>query len=248
MNANPDGYTLGVVAASNAFVAPFADETPYRDLSGFTMIVNFGHYIYPVIVRGDSPWKSWSEFIEWARNHPRGAKIGNTGPRSVTAQGLVLWQVEKREKVEFTYITFRSSAEVLNAILGGHVMMFANVVDPLTVPYIKEGKLRILSYGGTEKVPGYEDVPSLLELYGFSIPNLMGIFGPKGLSDPVLRKLDDAFAKAVRDPEFVSAMNRMYLPVVYMDRKQIGRYVEETFPKVGEIMRALKAEEGQEKR
>ncbi len=248
MNAKPDGYTLGMVATSSAFVAPFSDETPYRDLSGFTMIVNFGYYVYPLMVKSDAPWKTWKEFIEWAKKNPRAAKIGNTGPRSVTAQGLVLWQVEKKEQVEFTYITFKSSAEVLTACLGGHVNMFASVVDPSTVSYIQEGKLRILSYGGSEKVPGYENIPSFQELYGFSIPNLMGIFGPKGLPDFVLKKLDDAFAKAVKDSEFINVMNRMYTPIVYMDRMQTNKHVEETFHKVGEIMKILKAEEAKEKK
>jgi tripartite-type tricarboxylate transporter receptor subunit TctC len=248
MNAKPDGYTLGMVATSNAFVAPFSEEAPYKDLSGFTMIVNFGYYVYPLMVKSDAPWKTWNEFIEWAKKNPRAAKIGNTGPRSVTAQGLVLWQVEKREQVEFTYITFKSSAEVLNAILGGHVNMFANVVDPQTVPYIKEGKLRILSYGGSEKVPGYENIPSFQELYGFTIPNLMGVCGPKGLPDYVLKKLDDAFAKAVKEPEFIHMMSRMYTPIVYMDRGKTNQHVDETFHKVGEIMKVLKAEEAKEKK
>jgi tripartite-type tricarboxylate transporter receptor subunit TctC len=60
--------------------------------------------------------------------------------------------------------------------------------------------------------------------------------------------LDDAFAKAVKEPEFISVMNRMYTPIVYMNRAQMNKYVEEIFPKAGEIMKALKAEEAREKK
>ncbi len=42
-------------------------------------------------------------------------------------------------------------------------------------------------------------------------------------------------------------MNRMYLPVVYMDRREMTRYVDETFPKMGEIVKSVKAEEAKEK-
>jgi len=97
-------------------------------------------------------------------------------------------------------------------------------------------------------MPGYENIPSLQELYGFSVPNLMGIFGPKGLPDYVLKKLDDVFAKAVKDPEFINVMNRMYTSVVYMDRTHVNKYVDETFPKFGEIIKILKAEEAKEKK
>ena len=248
LSSKPDGYSLGIATPSNVFIAPFSAESPYKDLSGFTMIANFGNYVYPLMVRTDAPWKTWKEFMDWAKKNPRGAKIAITGAKSVASQGFVLWQVEQREKVEFTIVPQKSSAEILASTLGGHVTMYGSTSDPSTVPYIKEGKLRILSYLGTEKVPGYENVPSLQELYGFSIPNLLGVFGPKNLPEYVLQKLDDAFAKAVKEPEFISVMNRMYTPIVYMNRAQMNKYVEETLPKAGEILKALKAEEAKEKK
>ncbi len=248
ITAKPDGYTLGVVAASNAFVAPFSGEAPYKDLSGFTMIGNFGHYTYVLMVRDDAPWKTWKEFIEWSRKNPRGAKIGNVGAKLSTSLGLVTGQVEKREQVEFTNVAFKSNAEILTSLLGGHINAYVSPTDALTIPYIKEGKLRILVYLGIKKLSGYENIPSTHELYGFSIPNLLGIFGPKDLPDYVLKKLDDAFSKTVMDPEFISVMNRMHMPVDYMDRTQMTKYVEEVFPKVGETMKMLKEEEAKKKK
>ncbi len=248
MSAKPDGYSVGIASPSNVFVAPFSDESPYKDLSGFTMIANFGNYVYPLMVRTDAPWTTWKEFIEWVRKNPRAAKIAITGAKSVASQGFVLWQVEQKENVQFTIIPQKSSAEILSSTLGGHVTMYGSTVDPSTVPYLKEGKLRILSYLGKDKVPGYENIPSIYEMYGFAIPNLLGIFGPKGLPDYVLKKLDDAFAKAVKDPDFVSVMNRMYTPIVYMNRAQMNKYIDETLPKTGEIIKALKAEEAKEKK
>jgi len=248
LTAKPDGYSLGTITASNAFMAPFSDEAPYKDLSGFTMIVNYSFFVYPLLVRGDAPWKTWHEFIEWARKNPRAAKVSITGAKSVASQGLVLGQVEKREQVEFTYVVFKGSSEVLSALLGGHITMESTAMDPPMMGYLQEGKIRNLSYLGKEKLPGYENIPSLQELYGFSVPNIVGIFGPKGLPEYVLKKLDDAFVKAIKDPDFISVMNRMYTPIVYMDRVQMNKYVEETLPKVGEIMKMLKAEEAKEKK
>ena len=225
LNSKPDGYAVGTITASSAFMAPFSDDVQYKDLSGFIMLVNFGFFSYPLLVRADAPWKTWQEFIEWARKNPRSAKVSLTGAKSTASQGLVLWQVEKREKVEFAYIVFKGSAEVFSALLGGHITMYTSAADAATMDYIKEGKLRILSYLSTEKVPGYENIPSTQELYGFSIPNIIGIFGPKGLPDYVLKKLDDAFAKAVKDPDFVNFMNRAVTPVVYMNRAQMNKHV-----------------------
>jgi len=50
------------------------------------------------------PGKHGKEFIEWARKNPRAAKVGITGARSTITQGFAMWQVEKREQVEFTHV------------------------------------------------------------------------------------------------------------------------------------------------
>jgi tripartite-type tricarboxylate transporter receptor subunit TctC len=248
INSKPDGYTFGSFAVTNVITMPLSGEAPYKDLSGFTLIGNFANYVYPLMVKADAPWKTWKELIEWARKNPRGVKLGIVGAKSNTSFGLTLWQAETRENVEFTYIPLKSSAETLSAILGGHITLYGSTVDPSTMVYVKEGKLRILAFMDTCKVPGHENIPSFQELYGFSIINVMGVLGPKSLPDYVLKKWDDAFAKVVKDPDFVSAANRMFTPVVYMNRAQINKYMEEIYPKAGEIIRMLQAEEAKQKK
>jgi tripartite-type tricarboxylate transporter receptor subunit TctC len=248
MNAKPDGYTLGTTSPSQIFVAPFSDEAPYKDLSRFTMIMNFGNYVYPMMVRSDSPWKTWNDFIQWAKNNPRAAKVGGIGAKSVSTQGFAIWQVEQKAQVEVTFVPFPGGAEQLSALLGGHVTISSSGLNASNMPYIMEGKLRILAFLGTQKAPGYEHIPTLEELYHIiPPPDLMGVFGPKGLPDYVLRKLDDVFAKAVKEPDFVNFMARMYTPIVYMNRKQKEQYIEKRYQKVGEIMKMLKAEEKKDK-
>jgi len=56
-----------------------------------------------------------------------------------------------------------------------------------------------------------------------------------------------AFAKAVKDPDFVNVINRMGgSSVVYLDRVQMNKYVDEMFLKFGEIIEALKAKEAKD--
>jgi len=243
MNAQPDGYTLGGYTSSAVLLIPHTKESPYQDISGFTLIMNYGKYIYPLIVRADAPWKNWNELIQWAKLHPKGVSVGITGARSMSPMGIALWTSEQKEKVEFTYITLKSSAETLNYTLGGHINVFATSIDPSVQQFLKEGKLRILGYLSEEKAPGYENFPTFKELYGEVPPNLSGAWGPKGIPEYALKKLDDAFAKAVTDPDFLKVMEGMSMPVVYMNREEINKFSREEFPKVGEIMRILRTEE-----
>jgi tripartite-type tricarboxylate transporter receptor subunit TctC len=247
MNSKPDGYTLGSTSGGPALVQPHLEGSPYRDLSGFTLIANFGKYLLPVLVRGDAPYKTWKEFIEWARKNPRGAKVGVIGSKVQNPNAMVLGEVEQKERVEFTMIVFKGNPEVLSALLGGHITMDTTGVGPQTIRYVQDGTLRILTYLGKEKVPGYENIPSLYELYGIVCPSIMGIWGPKGLPQYVLDKLEPAFAKGVKDPGFATVMSRMYMPVVYMNRTELEREVKEVTPKVGEMLKFLSAKEEKEK-
>jgi tripartite-type tricarboxylate transporter receptor subunit TctC len=200
------------------------------------------------MVRGDAPWKNWKEFIEWARKNPRAAKFGTTGGKTVDYKALVMWQVEKQEKVEFTYLAFKGSPEVLSAILGGHITMYGSTVDTSTLAYVKEEKLRILAYTGANKVPGYEEFPSTKELYRFEVPDLLAVYGPKGLPGYVVKKLEDACAKAIRDPNYIKMMNLMNMPVLYMDRVTLVKYTDEMFSRTAKIYEKVKAEEAKEKK
>jgi tripartite-type tricarboxylate transporter receptor subunit TctC len=248
MTGKPDGYTFGTFATTSVITGPLSGEAPYKDISGFTLMGNLVDFIYPLMVRADAPWKTWKELIEWARKNPRGVKLGITASKSSSSMGIAVWQAESRENVEFAYIPLKSSAEVLSALLGGHITLYGSNVDASTMDYVKEGKLRILAFMDTNKVSGYENIPSFRELYGFSIINVMGILGPKDLPDYVLKKWDDAFAKVVNDPDFVNVINKMYMPIMYMNRAQIKKHVEEIYPKAAEIIRMLKAEEEKKKK
>jgi tripartite-type tricarboxylate transporter receptor subunit TctC len=248
MNAKPDGYTLGAFVGTHVLVLPHMEDCPYRDLSGFSLIMNYMNYVLPVITRGDAPYKTWKEFIEWTRQNPRAVKMAFPSPRSQCPQGVAMWQVEQKERVEFTYIVFPGSAEALSAILGGHITAEVMSLYPTKMQYIKEGKLRILAYVTKDKIPGYEDIPSLQELYGIVAPTFTGVWGPKGLPNYVLEKLDDAFAKGVKDPNFIDVTKRMSTPIVYKNRAEVNREVSEAYPKVGAMIKILRAEEAKEKK
>jgi tripartite-type tricarboxylate transporter receptor subunit TctC len=246
MTAKPDGYTIGGSSASNLSVAPFAADNPYKDLKGLTQIMNFGNYVWTVMVRDDAPWKTWKEFIEWARKNPGAAKIGISGAKSNTLRGLCFWFIERKENVKFTYIPLKGTADMMTTLLGGHTNVSGTSADAVTIPYLKEGKIRILLFMSATKLPGTENVPSLEELYGLVVPNIIGVFAPKGIPEPVLQKLDDAFAKGVKDPGFVKVMNQMHMPVKYMNRAEMTKYVDSTTEKLGELIKWLNEEEAKD--
>lgn len=244
ISAKPDGYTIGSAVPSSAFVVPFSEGAPFNDLSGLVFIMNYGDYIYPILLRADSPWKTWKEVIEWARKNPGDVKVGLTASKKQSAPGLVFRQIEQKEKVKFTYIPFKGNADVTNALLGGHITVFGASTDASTVSLLEANRIRVLMYMSKHKIPGFENVSTTTEVYGIDLPSLLGVWGPRGLSEYVLSKLRNAFGKAIKHPDFVKVMKQMYMPIVYMDSDEIKRFAESTFQRTKVTLKTLEAEEG----
>jgi tripartite-type tricarboxylate transporter receptor subunit TctC len=241
--AKPDGYTLGGGTTSNALIAPFAPNNPYKSLDSFTFIANIGQYKYAMIVSNDAPWKDWKEFMTYAKKNPGAVKVGLPGAKTNMTQGLVLSIAEKKEKAKFVYVPFKSGPEVLAAVLGKHVTLFPCTLDANVMSFVKSGKARLLAFLDL-KLKGYENIPSLKEIYGLKvIPNIKTIWGPKGLPISVVKKLEAASEKATKDRDFINVMERFYISVVYMNSQEITKDAKRAFAEVGEIIKTLRAEE-----
>ena len=151
--AAADGYTLGNVMGSSLLM-PFSEDAPFNHTRDYTWIMSFGSYVYILLVRDDAAWKTWDDFIRWAKKNPRGTKLGTTGSKTVDFKAFNMWQIGKQENADFTIMVYKSSADMLTALLGGHINMYASTIDASTISYIKEGKLRILAYITLPKIKG----------------------------------------------------------------------------------------------
>jgi tripartite-type tricarboxylate transporter receptor subunit TctC len=116
-------------------------------------------------------------------------------------------------------------------------------VDPTNKEYIDMGKVRVISFLSKKKLPGYERIPSTFEMYGVANCNLMGVVGPKGLPSYVAKTLENAFAKGVKEPSFVSLMGKIYYDIIYMTGEEMGQYIMKTYNEYKEIIKQLKEDE-----
>jgi len=243
-NAAPNGYTIGNMT-NGIFLAPYEESAASEgavEPKDLTWIMSFGNMLYPLLVRNDSPWRNWNEFIDWAKKNPGATSLGVTGTLTNDFKLIAVWWVGRQENAEFNDIAFKSNAEVLTALMGGHINLYGGTADASTMSYVKEGKLRILAFI-QNKIPGYENVPSLEDMYGFKFPNFNGIAGPKGIPAPVMRKLEDAYSKAMKDPEVIAFMKSMFVNTRYMDGATLAKYTQENFVEVAKIVDKIKAEE-----
>ncbi|MCV5901290.1 tripartite tricarboxylate transporter substrate-binding protein, partial [Escherichia coli] len=86
--------------------------------------------------------------------------------------------IAQKAGIELNHIPFKGSADLMQAILGGHVMAAADSTG--FIPHVQAGKLRVLNTWGAKRLAKLPDAPTLTELgLGIVQASPYGIGGPK---------------------------------------------------------------------
>jgi tripartite-type tricarboxylate transporter receptor subunit TctC len=229
----PDGYTL-VLMTFPALVTGHMEKFDFS-FTDFTPILQVQSHPLPFAVRKDASWKTWQEFIKFARERSGVVTVGVFG---ATSTGwLALKQIETVEKTKLVYVPFPGAGEVMAALLGGHVT--ANTLTSGTL-YAKNGELKVLLFFADKRMKDFPDVPTAKEVYGLEGAGInggfTGIVAPKGLPEPILTKLHDAFKKALDDPEFLKVIDKFDLLVSYRNSKEFGDVLKKTNEGIKEVL------------
>jgi tripartite-type tricarboxylate transporter receptor subunit TctC len=215
--AKPDGYTIGFTGGPPLWFTPLLEKVPYDPLKDLRMVAQFGAFNSAVAVSGDSPFKTFKEMMNYARQNPKKVTCGTLGTNSITH--IAFEEIAKQEGVQITHIPFKGSNESTTAVLGGHIT-FAGGDMPAGL--LESGKLRLLLILKSEKSAEYPDVPTAKEL-GYNIFHdvIIAIITPKAVPDAIVKKLDDAVVKAMKEPSFLKGMKELNMPVVYHSSKEL---------------------------
>jgi tripartite-type tricarboxylate transporter receptor subunit TctC len=234
--AEPDGYTLVVTSCSPNIYVPLQRSVPYEQ-EDFTYIIQVADFSFIFAVRADSKYKTFKDFVEEARKNPGKLKYQSQGPKS--AGHVQMAYIFNAEKVKVNHIPGEGVSEVIRQLLGGHVD--AGITAGLG-PQIKAGGFRGLAVAGPRRNELFPDVPTFYELgYSHGIPFgcHVGILGPKNMPPAVVKKLHDAFKKAVEDPSYKDLLKTMYEIHAYRDTKAYTESAMKDYKKVADEMKDL---------
>jgi tripartite-type tricarboxylate transporter receptor subunit TctC len=220
-NEKPDGYTIAQLA-TGGINAQFLNKVPYDVVKDFTHIMHYSMTQSGIVVRGDAPWKTYKDFIEYAKANPGKIRYGTAGPGSPGNMGME--QLAMLAGIKVTHIPFEGTSNAIAALLGGHVEACSE--STFFKPHVVSGRLRLLVSYGDERISFAPNVPSLKEL-GFDMAPLsvFGIIGPKGLSPQIVSTLDDAFKKAMNDPDVKKLFTEMDILPKYLGPVDFSKYL-----------------------
>ena len=222
-NTTPDGYTV-VQIPITVFRYPFMRKTTLAPENDFTYIIGVSGYTFGVVVRSDAPWKTFQEFLDYAKANP--GKINYGTPGAGTSLHLTMEQIASKQGIKWTHVPFKGTAETTTALLGGHIDAVADATG--WAPMVNAGQLRLLVTWSATRSKNWPSVPTLRETGVDLVSNSpFGIAGPKGMDPKVVQTLHDAFKKGAEDPAYLEQMAKLDQEPAYMSSTQYRQFALE---------------------
>ncbi len=218
--APADGYTISLMPVS-VFRQPFIQKTAYDPAKDFTYLGRVTGYMFGVVVRADSPWKTWADFLKDTKGKPDSISYGSPGMYSTPHTTMI--QLSNREKMSLIHMPFKSDGECLPALMGNHVQACA--AGSAAGALVDSGKLRWLNIWTAKRASRWPDAPTLNDLgYDLSITSPYGIAAPKGLDPKVAQILEASIKRAAEDPAHLAILRKQDQELLYLNAADYTRF------------------------
>ena len=235
--AEPDGYTIGIGAASTHAINPtlFGTKLPFRVPQDFTAIGQILSQPNVLLVSLDTPGKTPAEFVAWQKTNP-GTAFGTAGIGSTNH--LTGELINLRYGIKMAHTPYKSGGQALNDLMGGHIKI---VVDNITTAAVlaKNGQARAIAVSTLKRAAILPDTPTFDEsgAPGFELSSWQGLFGPAGLPSPVLKRLHEAMMAALANPIVKARLIEFGSEPVGSSPEQFLAYINQELKKWGDLVK-----------
>lgn len=216
MTARPDGYTLVSVTSTTLTFDPQVSKLQFG-LDDFTPIAAIAEFQEAYVALPAKGWKSFQDLIGAAKKGPL------TYGSSTQIDRVVTSLVGKQAGVQLTPVPSRGGADVMAAVLGGHVNF--GYAAGIHYSHVAAGNMVVLASLGDKRLRAFPQAPTLRELgYDVASINYCIILAPKGVPQPVQARLADAFGRAAKDQAYTSLVDeRLNLGPLYLGPAELAQ-------------------------
>ncbi len=227
--AAPDGHTL-LMALSSLAVIPEAERlfgrpAPY-EVSQFAPIGLVNADPTMLAVPANAPWQTLEQFVEAAKARPGDIPYGSSGAYGTLHVAMEMFAAAAG--IRLLHVPFQGAGPAITALLSGNIQALASAPGTLT-QHVQSGRLRVLACWGRERAPAFPDVPTFMER-GFTEVEFYiwaGLMAPAATPAPIMARLREGFASAMRDPEALRAFEAAGSPPRYLDAPDFARFLAE---------------------
>jgi tripartite-type tricarboxylate transporter receptor subunit TctC len=235
--APADGYTLlvGTVSsiAINAFLYTKLNFDVARDLQPVSLLVRFPNLLF---VNPKIPANTVPELIAYLKANDGKLNYGSSGNGTSSHLSSVMFALATKTKM--THIPFRSTAEVVNSMLGGNIDL---AIDSMTTtwPFAKAGNVRALAVTTPQRSATAPDLPTISEtLPGYEATAWQGLFAPAGTPRPIVDKIAAEVKRVWALPDVITALENVGAEPAASTPDEFVAYTAAERVRWGEVVKA----------
>jgi tripartite-type tricarboxylate transporter receptor subunit TctC len=182
------------------FRLPHMMKAPYDPMQDFTWIVHLVGYTFGVVVRADSPHKTWGDVIAYAKANPGKLTYASSGIG--TPPHLAGELFKSTAGLDVLHVPYREANSALNAVVGGTADMMFSIASTAQ-SQIGGGTVRGVAVTSREPSPLVPGVPAIAQsgLPGFEVIGWNGFVAPRGTPPSVIAALSSALQAGLDDGE-----------------------------------------------
>ncbi len=211
--SKPDGYTIYIHHMGMATAQALYDKLPYDPMKDFEYIGQVADVPMVLLGRKNLPPNNFKELEAYIRTNKEKVTMANAGPGAVSQLCGLIFQ--SRLGVRVTTVPYKGTGPALTDLVGGQVDILCDQTTQ-TIPFIKEGKVKVYGVTTPKRLSALPNVPTLDEqgLKGFDVKVWHGVYAPLGTPKPVLEKINAALKKALSDPEIKARLDSSNIDIV----------------------------------
>ena len=235
----PDGYTVAFMTSSHTISVPLLNKSvtydPFRDFSPI------GPVLEPVtllLAGAASPAKSLRQMIDYAKQNPGKLSYGSSGVgSSFQLRGEA---IKIAGGIDILHVPYKGTTQAMQDAVGGRIdLSFGTPAS--TKPLRESGKLVAIAVSNPSRFAALPDVPSLNELLPSyeNIPSLFALWGPPGLPQPIVRRLNGETLKAMETAKMRAWLEENGLVVEGRTPEDLARLHKKGFDTFRKIIAAV---------
>jgi tripartite-type tricarboxylate transporter receptor subunit TctC len=235
--SEPDGYTIGFTADTSMTVNLYLyKDLAYDVLKDFIPICTAVRLPGMLAANTSFPANTIAELIALAKQKPNGIAYGSAGVGNFSHLAMVLFT--DATGTQMLHVPYKGTGPAALGIIGGEVQIEFNNVATL-LPYVKDGKLKVLAVAEPKRMPDFPDWPAVAETVpGFEMAPWVGMVAPAGTPKPIVDKLTAAMQKVLRDPAVVKQFADQQLTVMALPQDKFAALIRADQQKWDKVVKA----------
>jgi tripartite-type tricarboxylate transporter receptor subunit TctC len=217
-----DGYVIMGTNLPHIVLQPLEGNVDYKT-DDITNVMFFNYTPDAIVVRNESPSKTYQDFIKAAKARAGGLNIAGSGTNS--ANHAAHERLNHEAGIKTTYVAYKGTGDLIASLLGGHVDA---AMSYSSLGLAQREKVRLLAVATPQRLPYFPDVPTFRELgIDWVDGAYRGIGVPKSTSEPLRKRISEQFEEINRDPDFRKAMVAQGLEIVDITYDKMPAFMAE---------------------